>query len=38
MQQINGISNLANAIIKANLNKALQKLIDTNKLKVKMEE
>ena len=37
MRWINGASNPANVITKANFNKALQELIDTNKLKVKME-
>ena len=38
MRQIDRASNLANAMTKANPNKALQELINTNKLKVKMEE
>jgi len=37
MRWINRASNLANVIIKANLNKALQKSININKLKIKMK-
>ena len=37
MRCIDGARNPADAMTKANPNKALQELIDTNKLKVKME-
>ena len=37
MQWIDGVSNFADVMTKANFNKILQELIDINKLKVKIK-